>query len=319
MGFFELNNVTLSILGFAVFAVLAIVVVMVIRDRRRTREDELDDRLGDEKTLRAIKKQIQEEDEEARWNSGSVLDRGFNMMVRDSGMGLTPSSALMLILLAGVVVGSTIWLWRESILPALAMALLAMGLVVLVFVYKQAAYRRELYKMLPNAVELLARAVRAGESVDQAIKLVGESTPEPLGREFRRAASQMEMGLSLAAAMQAMARRLGIMELRILASALTVQRRSGGNLAVTLERIAHVIRDRQAYRTQFRANTSGARYGALLIILCMPLYLIFILFVQPEFGNAFFASMTGWLILLGSVAMILLGVAWIFSLLRTDY
>lgn len=320
MGLFELTPTTISILAGAVGLVLLIVIVMVIRDRRRADNSEIDERIGDEKTLRAIKKQIQQEDKDSQLTTGgSAMDRRFYLMVRESGLGLTPAAAILLILLAGLAVGGGVYVWRESVLPAVATGLVAMGLVILYLIAKQAAYRRELYKMLPGAIELLARAVRAGESVDQAIGLVGESTPDPLGREFRRAASQMEMGLSLAAAMQAMARRLGIMELRILAAALTVQRRSGGNLAVTLERIAAVIRDRQAYRSQFRANTAGARYGAVLIILCMPFYLFFILFVEPEFGEAFFASMTGWFILLAAVALMLLGVAWIFSLLRTDY
>ncbi|MDA7978714.1 MAG: type II secretion system F family protein [Pirellulales bacterium] len=319
MGLLELNPVTISIIAGAAGFVLLVVLAMVLRDLRRAKNPDVQERIGDEKTLRAIKKQIQEEGVEATWTGGSALDRRFYLMVRESGLGITTSAAFLLILLAGVTVGGAVYVWWESILPAVALALLAMVLVVLYLIAKQAAYRRELYKMLPPAIELLARAVRAGESVDQAIKLVGESTPDPLGREFGRAASQMEMGLSLAAAMQAMARRLGIMELRILAAALTVQRRSGGNLAVTLERIAAVIRDRQSYRSQFRANTAGARYGAVLVILCLPLYLGFILFVQPEFGEAFFASMTGWFVLLGAIALMLMGVAWIFSLLRTDY
>ncbi len=319
MGFLELNTLTFSLLAGAVALVFLIVIVMAIRDSRKLKRREEDDRMGDEKTLKAIKKQIQEEDKESQLASGSALDRRFYQMVQESGLGITSTAAMLLILLVGLAVGGGIYVWQESILAAVALGLVAMVVVVLILMAKQAAYRRELYKMLPAAIELLARAVRAGESVDQAIQLVGESTADPLGREFRRAASQMEMGLSLSAAMHAMARRLGIMELRILAAALTVQRKSGGNLAVTLERIAAVIRDRQAYRSQFRANTAGARYGALLIILCLPLYLGFILFVEPEFGDAFFASMTGWFILLAAVALMLLGIAWIFSLLRTDY
>jgi tight adherence protein B len=168
-------------------------------------------------------------------------------------------------------------------------------------------------------MELLARAVRAGESLDQAVHLVGETVPKPLGPEFRRCARQMEMGLSVDAAMQSMSRRAPVTEIRILASALTVQRKTGGSLPITLERLSAVIRDRLNYRRQFKASTAAGRVSTLLIGAAGPFVAVYLMVFQAAYFQKFLDSFGGQMMLLTALVLQVVGYIWVYSLLRTDY
>jgi tight adherence protein B len=168
-------------------------------------------------------------------------------------------------------------------------------------------------------MELLARAVRAGETLDQAIALVGETTEEPLKSEFVRCSKHLDMGLSLDAAIRSLTRRAPLPETRIFAATLMVQRRAGGSLPVTLERLARVIRDRLSYQRQFRAATSAARFSMIFILLIGPLVLAYMWFFQREYVQNFVSTPQGHILMITAVILQVIGTIWVFKLLRSDY
>ena len=121
------------------------------------------------------------------------------------------------------------------------------------------------------------------------------------------------------AAMRSLTQRTPIPEMRILSATFTVQRRSGGNVAVTLDRLASVIRDRLSYRRQFMAATGASRMATIMISLAGPLVFSYMMFAQPDYMGQFF-ELPGGLTLL-SVAGVLefIGLVWVIGLLRNDY
>ena len=149
--------------------------------------------------------------------------------------------------------------------------------------------------------------------------LVGETTPQPLGLEFRRCAAQLEMGLSVDAAVRALSRRVPVPEMRILASTFIVQRRAGGNLPLTLERLAKVVRDRLSYFRQFRAATAGSRMSLLIVSLTGPFVAGYMMIYRPESFDLFFQSSLGWILFGTALALYFAGLAWIYRLLRHNY
>jgi tight adherence protein B len=171
----------------------------------------------------------------------------------------------------------------------------------------------------PDAMDLLARAVHAGESLDQALTLAGDAGTEPLATEFRRSAGQLEMGLSLDAAMRTFTRRVPLMESRIFAAAALVQRQSGGNLGLTLDRLAAAFRDRLNYRRQFRAMTAAARGGAILIAIVAVLISVYVLIFRRDYLQAFLESNLGLALLISAIVAQIIGVAWALWLLRTSH
>jgi tight adherence protein B len=185
--------------------------------------------------------------------------------------------------------------------------------------YRRSSRLRETQGHLADMLDLMARASRAGESLDQAISLVGEKAPEPLGTEFRRCARQLEIGLSLAATMRALVSRLPLMEVRILATTLTVHRQAGGNLAGTLERMARVVRDRLNHRRQIRSVTAAGRFSATLIAAMGPLVFLFLFTFQREYMDKLLTLPLGNILLLVAVGLEIVGVVWVIRLLRTEY
>jgi tight adherence protein B len=254
--------------------------------------------------------------------SGGVagrVDLGFTRFFLQTGIALSPDTGFMIASGAGLVLCGIVLVVRDDFLEA-ALALGAGVLVVMAYYYHRRSRRiAEIREQLPDVMELLARAVRAGESLDQAISLVGESAPRPLGPEFKRCARQLEMGLSVSAAMEAITLRAPVTELRIMASALMIQRRAGGSLPRTLERLSAVVRDRLSYQRQFKAATGASRISTMLIGLTGPLVTIYLLIWQREYFDKFFESFPGQMMLLTAIVLQVIGYFWIYQLLKNEY
>jgi Flp pilus assembly protein TadB len=165
--------------------------------------------------------------------------------------------------------------------------------------------------------DLLAAA--AGLAAGSPIELVGATVTEPLGGEFRRCSRQLKLGLSLDSVMQQMVRRAPLTEVRIFATALVVQRRTGGNLPLTLERLGRVVRDRISYHRQFRASTGAGRVSAILIGAAGPLVAIYLMIWQREYIGRFTETFTGQALLTTAIVLQVVGVIWIYLTLRSDY
>ncbi len=242
----------------------------------------------------------------------------FRRLIYETGLGISPLTALGLILMSGLLLGGSLGIWFDEPLPAFVGLVIGVLLPLPCFAWRRARYLRQLQEQLPDAVDLLMRAVRAGESLDQAIALAAEEIPKPLGLEFQRCARQLDMGLSVASAVQGLAQRVPMLETRIFAATLAVHRRAGGNLATALERLASVIRDRISYRRQFRAASAGGRMAALLISSVGVLAFVVLWIVQPEYLKPFFEQPIGWALLGTAVMLQVVGLLWVFAMLRNS-
>jgi len=194
--------------------------------------------------------------------------------------------------------------------------------IALSFVVLSIAYRRVMRQFedqFPAALDLLARAVRAGESLDQALVMIGDSVSDPVASEFRRIAKHLEMGLSLSAAMKSFAYRVPTVDVRIFASALSVHRQSGGNLPITLERLARVIRDRMSYQRQLRSVTGAGRISAMIIAALGPILFLYLFFVQPEYSQVLWNDPTGRIVLIMAAVSQIVGLLIISRMLRSRY
>lgn len=248
------------------------------------------------------------------------FDHWFGGVVAESGLQLTPPAAFLLSIGVGLIAGSILFFFRNESLLAASVGFVA-GIVVVnaFYLYQRSRRRRMLMAQLPPTMELIARAMRAGQSLDQAIALAGEMGAEPVATEFRRCARQMEMGLSLEAAMRAIARRLPTTETRILASTLVVQRRAGGSLPKALFRLAQVFRERMHYQMRFRAATAASRGSAALITALALGAASYMAIAQPEMARNFIASPQGIVMLITAIVLLFAGLFWISRLLKVQY
>ena len=144
---------------------------------------------------------------------------------------------------------------------------------VYLFIYRERRFR-QCDRLLPDAIDLMARGLRAGHALPAVLQMVGDEIAEPLGAEFRNLHEEQLLGLPLREAVMNMVRRIPRDDTRFLATAVLLQKETGGNLAVILDKTAAVARERERLRGQVRIFTAQGRATAW-ILSSMP----FIMFV----------------------------------------
>jgi tight adherence protein B len=144
--------------------------------------------------------------------------------------------------------------------------------------------RNHFIMLLPEALDLIVRGLRSGLPITEAIKVVGQELPDPVGMEFRRIIESFSIGLTLEQALWAVAERVGVPEFRFFAISLTVQQETGGNLTETLDNLADVLRRRKQVKLKIRALTGEARASAS-ILGALP-FIMFgaLMLIRPEYG-----------------------------------
>ena len=223
------------------------------------------------------------------------FDRWFERMVFRADLEINASAALAVIFLSGIFLAVVVFVWRYETEAWLAVPAFCLGAAVplIFFLWRQQAWRRILQHQLPDAFFLLARSIRAGRSVDQAFRLLGEHSTPPLAREFARMHRQLELGLSLSQVLGSAADRLGLVDFNVFASVLGLHRTTGGNLPALLDRLASSTRDHNQFEGQYRAATVLGRYSAAFILLMVGIILIHLFFFQRNWAARFFTVAYG--------------------------
>ncbi len=191
------------------------------------------------------------------------------------------------------------------------------AIVPLVYVHLTFKARQEKYlKQLPNAFELMARVIRAGQSVPQALHAVADAFDDPLATEFKSCQHKQNLGMRPDAAFQAMAETSGILEMRIFAMAMLIQRQSGGNLSEILERLAGLVRARLKLRQQVRTLTAeGRMQGGTLVVL--PFLVFFVLmFVNRGYVEVLYQHVS---LIVATLISMGIGMLWIRKIVNIDH
>lgn len=236
-------------------------------------------------------------------------------------LGMAPFEAFAVVLFCGVILAAIVYFWRYEAdeswmaIPAFFIgAAIPLGYLAL----KQRAWRRKMQDQLPDTLFLMARSLRAGLSIDQAVGVIGEHGVAPMSREFNRMHRQMELGLALNQVLKLTADRLRLVDFSVFASVLSLHRTTGGNLAILMDRLAHTTRDHNQLRGVYRTATSLGRYGNIILFLMAAGLIAYLGFFQRDLAANYFESTTG-LILFAVGASLLLGsMIVLYFLVRRD-
>ena len=177
--------------------------------------------------------------------------------------------------------------------------------------------QRERYlKQLPTAFDLMARVIRTGQSVPQALMAIADSMEAPISEEFARCQKQQNLGMSPEVSYTQMADRADILELHIFVMSMTIQRQSGGNLSEVLERLANLLRDRQRLQSHVKTLTAEGRMQGLTLF-CLP-FVVFaaIMVVNRSYAMTLFDHVP---LLIGTGVSMALGMFWIRRIIDIDY
>lgn len=137
------------------------------------------------------------------------------------------------------------------------------------------AYRRHqrfdrFEQQLPVALDLMVSALRAGHSLISALSIVARESGEPISSEFRTTFDEQNFGIDMRTAMQGLAKRVPLQDVRMVVTAILIQRESGGNLAEVLEKVAHLMRERFRLKRQIRTHTAQGRLTGWILTLLPP-------------------------------------------------
>jgi tight adherence protein B len=216
---------------------------------------------------------------------------------------------------AFVVVG----LVSHSILAGIGVALVA-GCLPILYVRRAATKRLAKFEeQFPDAVDLMARALRAGHALTTALQLVGDEVPAPVGTEFKLLFEQQNYGMSLADALRGFGDRVPMIDARFFVTALLTQREMGGNLSEVLENLASVIRERFKVKRQVRVVSAHGRITGVVLGCLPPAVATALTITAPAHIRILVDDPMGRNMLIGGLVLQAIGVVCIRRIIQVEY
>jgi tight adherence protein B len=237
-------------------------------------------------------------------------------LIEQADLNITVTRLLMFAAMAGILgalavsVISTGWLF-----PLLA-GLAAASLPFLHVIWKRHKRLREFLMLLPDALDLMSRALQAGHAFAESLHMVATEMPEPIATEFRKTYEEQNLGLSLKLALENLSARIPLLDLRLCVTAILIQRETGGNLAEVLEKVAYTIRERFRILEDLRTLTTSSRMSAW--ILCgLPIFILLaVTYMNPDYMSVLWYDPRGHKLLAVAIALQITGMLVIRKILR---
>ena len=239
--------------------------------------------------------------------TGREITDTLQKRIQSSGVALTPGS---LVLMTAVSAASFLLLGRMmagNIIGAAVGTAIGVSLPMM-WLGMKAAKRIALFQdQLPEAIDMLVSAMKAGYSFQAAMKFIGEEVPEPLGPEFARFYEEQRLGMEVRTALLALQDRVESLDLRMFVTAILIQRETGGNLGEVLGKISTVMRERAALKGEIRTLTAESKLSAR-ILGALP-FVVFgmVNLLNPGFMRPMLETSYGPLVFAGATAMVGMG------------
>ena len=189
------------------------------------------------------------------------------------------------------------------------------------FVYlkvKRARRLRTFEENFPEALDLIARSLKAGHAFVTGLKMVADEMDEPVGPEFRKTFDEQNFGLPLKDALENLTLRIPSLDVRFFATAVLIQRETGGNLSEILENLAHVVRERFKILRQVRVHTAHGRFTGYVLLALPAVLCVALSFINPDHMNLLFRERMGHIMLGAAVIMQTIGYFWIQQVVKIE-
>jgi tight adherence protein B len=177
---------------------------------------------------------------------------------------------------------------------------------------------RAFEEQFPEALDLIARALKAGHAFATGLKMAADELPEPVGPEFRKTFDEQNFGLPLKESLENLTMRVPLIDVRFFATAVLIQRETGGNLSEILENLAHVVRERFKILRQVRVYTAHGRLTGYVLLALPAVLAIALMFINPEHMNLLFRERMGQTMLMAALAMQTVGYLWIRQVIKIE-
>jgi tight adherence protein B len=217
----------------------------------------------------------------------------FQMLLSQAGIEMRAGNMLILSLACAVVVGALGLLLGKAAVFGWGGALLGA-----ILPYSYASYRRtkrfqKFEELFPEAIDTLARAVRAGHAFTTALELIANEVAEPVSSEIRKLFEEQKFGMPVRDALVNLAERVPLVDVKFFVTAVMLQRETGGNLAEILDNLSYMIRERFKIMRQVRVFTAQGRLTMLLLMALPPIVVVGMLVLSPSFIRPLFDDPLG--------------------------
>ncbi|MGI8743511.1 MAG: type II secretion system F family protein [Bryobacteraceae bacterium] len=189
---------------------------------------------------------------------------------------------------------------------------------VLYLMRKRKARLFRFEELFPESLEFVARSMRAGHAFSVSLEMIHKEFQEPLAGEFRRTFEEHNLGLPLDVSLQKLAKRVPSLDVHFFVSAVLLQKRTGGNLAEILDKLAYIIRERFKLRGKIRAISAHGRMTGLALTLIPVGVGVLMFYVNPDYVRFFFLDDTGNIMLGAAVALQLIGYGVIRKIVKIE-
>jgi len=195
----------------------------------------------------------------------------------------------------------------------------AVGALPLLYVARKRSTRlRKFEEQFPDSLEFMARSMRAGHAFSVSLEMIHREFQEPLAGEFRRAFEEHNLGMPLDTALQKLGQRVPSLDVHFFVSAVLLQKRTGGNLAEILDKLAYVIRERFKLRGKIRAISAHGRMTGMALT-AIPIGVAAMMFVvNPDYVTFFVREEVGNLMMAGAILLQIIGYAIIRKIVNIE-
>jgi tight adherence protein B len=256
------------------------------------------------------------------WLHGLLTHWSWSARLRDligqAGMSVKPGKLLLLSGALGLGTGfAARYLYTNPFVPvpaAVMVALVPLGVILV----KRSRRLHAFEKGFPEAIDLLARSVRAGFSFASGLEVIATELSDPVAGEFRTTFEEQNLGLPLKDALLNLSTRVPLIDMRFFVTALMIHRETGGNLAEILDNLARVIRERFRIVGEVRTKTAQGRMTAGVLLAVPPGMLLVLRMMNPDYINLLFTDPWGPYMLGGAAAMQVIGALLMWKIVNIE-
>ena len=277
----------ISLVAFVGVSALVGLVAFVFRDNSSSTAERLDTLIGkrgkEDPGADILKKSAFESDKRSFMEAITPNLPSLQKICEQADSHIKISTLFGIGIVLGVLGATGSWLARVPWFFAPLAGLVMFFIPFLWLLNKRRARLKSFASQLPDALELVARALRAGHSLAAGMHVVAEEMPSPISDEFGRVYEEQNLGIPIEDSMRAICERVPNLDLRFFVTSVAIQRQTGGDLAEILDKIGYVIRERYRILGQVKALTAEGRLsGVVLIALPFVLFLV-MLHIKPDY------------------------------------
>ena len=246
------------------------------------------------------------------------LGKWLARLIEQAGSKTTPSGVVVMTLGAAAVLGFVAGAFVRVPQSQLMGGVLGATLPLLWLMHRKSGRLKKFEEQFPEALDLLSRAIRAGHAFQTAMGMIADEVAPPVGPEFKKTFDEQNFGLPLRDALNQLAERVPILDVRFFVTAVLIQRDTGGNLAEILDNLAHVVRERFKIRRQIRVHTAHGRFTGYVLLALPAALAVALSYISPEHMETLFHERMGQMMLLGAIVMQTIGFIWIRQVIKIE-